>query len=132
MEHVHENGSEKSEKKTLEKIESELHTVEDHLKKDIEDIHHLEEEIKEIKEEEKKEHDHFHIFVNGIKYTEEDGVKHKMNGRELAALVPVPAENAEITKKNSDKQIGLDEIIDICNGEHFEVIRKKVVAGNGN
>lgn len=70
-----------------------------------------------------------HIFINGIKFNEEQGVKPTMYGRELAALVDVPVEIAEITKKNSEDLIGADESVDCKNGDHFEVIRKTVVAG---
>lgn len=73
--------------------------------------------------------DKLHIFINGIKFTEEQGVKPTMLGRDLANLVKVPAENADITRKNSDVKIGLDEEVHVKNGDHFEVIRKKVEAG---
>lgn len=76
-----------------------------------------------------KPHGKIHIFVNNIKYSEDDGVKTRMSGRDLAALVPVPPENADITRKNSDEAIGIDEVIDIKVGDHFEIIRKQVHAG---
>lgn len=76
-----------------------------------------------------KPHDKLHIFINNIKYSEEDGVKQKMSGRELAALVPIQAEKADVTRKNSEVLIGPDEIVDLKMADHFEVIRKQVVAG---
>lgn len=72
----------------------------------------------------------FHLFINNVKYTQEDGAKEIMTGRELIGLVPVePAENADITYKNRDELLGLDTSISIKMAQHFEVIRKTVVAG---
>ncbi len=76
-----------------------------------------------------KGHEKLHIFINGIKFSEEQGVKPVMLGRDLANLVKIPAENADITRKNSDVKIGVDETVHIKNGDHFEVIRKTVEAG---
>lgn len=52
-----------------------------------------------------------------------------MTARELANLANVPINNASITRKNSDIQIGLDEHIQLKNGDHFEIIRDRVLAG---
>jgi hypothetical protein len=72
----------------------------------------------------------FHLFINNVKYTQEDGAKEIMTGRELIALVPVePAENADLTYKNEDELLALDTPIHIKLAQHFEVIRKTVVAG---
>jgi hypothetical protein len=72
----------------------------------------------------------FHLFINNVKYTQEDGAKEIMTGRELIALVPVePAENADLTYKNEDVLLALDTPINIKMAQHFEVIRKTVVAG---
>jgi hypothetical protein len=70
-----------------------------------------------------------HIFINNIKFDENDGVKPTMTGRELANLATVPADNASITRKNSDVQIGLEEPVNLKNGDHFEIIRDSVLAG---
>jgi hypothetical protein len=72
-----------------------------------------------------------HIFINKIKFDETQGVKSKMKGGELADLVSVPHENAKITRLQDGKEIGINETIDVKNGEHFEVIRKVVPAGYG-
>ena len=72
----------------------------------------------------------FHLFINNVKYTQEDGAKEIMTGRELITLVPVePVENADLTYKNEDELLGLDTPINIKMAQQFEVIRKTVVAG---
>lgn len=76
-----------------------------------------------------QDHQKLHIFINGIKYDESEGVKRSMTGSELAGLVPIPAENADITRKNSDDKIPIGEILEIHMADHFEIIRKTVEAG---
>jgi hypothetical protein len=78
-------------------------------------------------------HNKLIIFINGIKYDENDGVKSQMKGEELAALVPIPANDADITEKNSSVKIQPSDLVSIKNGDHFEIIRKSVIAGfDGN
>ncbi len=84
---------------------------------------------KEDKNHDEKKPEKLHIFINGIKFTDEQGVMPTMLGRDLANLVRIPPENADITRKNSDVKIGIDETIHVKNGDHFEVIRRKVEAG---
>ena len=73
-----------------------------------------------------------HIFVNRRRFDTGDGVKPEMKGREIAALVETPADNAVIRfDSGPDKrEIGIDETILIKNGQHFLVTRKVVEGGN--
>lgn len=99
----------------------------------------LEREEKEIKREEaevrreleEREHHELHIFVNRRKFERGDGVKREMTGREIAALVGVPPENAVVRYDlpHDKKEIGLDQVVHIKNGEHFLVTRKIVEGG---
>lgn len=73
--------------------------------------------------------DKLHIFINNIKYDEKDGVKNPMTGSELAALVPIDPEKADITRKNSTVKITATEVVPIHIADHFEIIRKQVLAG---
>jgi hypothetical protein len=70
-----------------------------------------------------------HIFINNIKYDEKDGVKDPMTGAELAAMVPIDPEKADITRKNSTEKISSTQVVPIHIGDHFEIIRKQVLAG---
>jgi hypothetical protein len=72
-----------------------------------------------------------HIFVNRRKFERGDGVKEQMTGAEIAALVGVPAENAVVRRDSGpDKtEIGINQTIEIKNGEHFLVTRKTVEGG---
>ena len=73
-----------------------------------------------------------HIFVNRRKFEESDGVRPKMSGAEIAALVSVPKENAVIRKESGPDQgeIGVDQVIDIKVGDHFLVTRRVVEGGH--
>jgi hypothetical protein len=73
-----------------------------------------------------------HIFVNRRKFERGDGVKEQMTGAEIAALVGVPAENAVVRRDSGpDKtEIGINQTIEIKNGEHFLVTRKTVEGGH--
>lgn len=81
-----------------------------------------------------KDHDQpqLHIFVNRRKFERGDGVKEKMTGAEIAALVSVPQENAVVRRDNGpDKsEIGMNETVHIKNGDHFLVTRKVVEGGH--
>jgi hypothetical protein len=72
-----------------------------------------------------------HIFINKLKFDENQGVKKQMTGGELADLVSVPRDNAKITRLRDGKEIGIDESIEIHMADHFEIIRKVVQAGYG-
>lgn len=78
-----------------------------------------------------KDHEKLHIFINKTKFDENDGVKKTMTGGELADLVSVPRDNALITRLRDNKVIGINEPIEIHMADHFEVIRKTVIAGYG-
>jgi hypothetical protein len=55
-----------------------------------------------------------------------------MTGAQIAALVGVPADNAVVRFDNGPdkKEIGIDEVVTIKNGEHFLVTRKVVEGGH--
>lgn len=74
---------------------------------------------------------HLHIFVNRRKFGTEDGVMPIMSGRDIAALVEVPPELAIIRRGEDGNapQIGLDDHIEIREGEHFLVTRSTVEGG---
>ncbi len=74
--------------------------------------------------QERKEH--LHIFVDGKKFEEGDGVRPEMTGGQIAALVGVPADNAVIREESPEKrEIAVNEVVHIKNGEHFLVTRKE-------
>lgn len=76
-------------------------------------------------------HKELHIFVNRRKFGRSDGVKEKMTGGEIAALVAVPADLAVVRRETPTKEeIGIDQVVHIKNGEHFLVTRKTVEGGN--
>ena len=53
-----------------------------------------------------------------------------MTGGQIAALVGVPADNAVIREESPEKrEIGVNEVVHIKNGEHFLVTRKIVEGG---
>jgi hypothetical protein len=106
------------------------------LRRELEELKHEEKEIKreeaEVRRElEEREHHELHIFVNRRKFERGDGVKREMTGREIAALVSVPAENAVVRfdLPHDKKEIGLDQVVHVKNGEHFLVTRKIVEGG---
>lgn len=76
-------------------------------------------------------HDDLFIFVNRQRKTRHDGVKRKMTGAEIAALVSVPSDNA-VVKRDDDShtEIGIGETVTICEGQHFFVTRDKVTGGH--
>ncbi len=90
-------------------------------------------ENQEVKDNrpEPPDHKELHIFVNRRKFGRGDGVKERMTGAEIAALVNVPADSAVIRRDSGpDKtEIGVNEIVEIRNGEHFLVTRKVVEGG---
>lgn len=98
--------------------------------KDIGQEHHRQSEHGHEHSDE-EHHRELHIFVNRRKFGRSDGVKEKMTGAEIAALVGVPAASAVVRHDSgSDKrEIGVDEVVHIKNGEHFLVTRKVVEGG---
>src|SRR5579883_2349075 len=87
--------------------------------------------IVENDKEEKEKEGGLHIFVNRRKFEEGDGVKPKMTGAEIANLVGVPADNAVIRfdTGSNKSEIGINQIVEIKNGQHFLVTRKVVEGG---
>ena len=79
-----------------------------------------------------KEKDHqLHIFVNRRKFERGDGVQEQMTGAQIAALVSVPADNAVVRRDsgNDRSEIGINQPVDVKNGDHFLVTRKAVEGG---
>jgi len=73
-----------------------------------------------------------HIFVNRRRFDEGDGVKPRMTGAEIAALVQVPAANAVVrwgSGPQEGQEIPVTETVDIKNGQHFLVTRRVVEGG---
>jgi len=83
-------------------------------------------------ENEKQDQEQLHIFVNRRKFSRSDGVKEVMTGAEIAALVGVPPNLAVVRiDSGADKrEIGIDEKVNIKNGEHFLVTRRVVEGGH--
>lgn len=77
---------------------------------------------------------HLHITVNRRKFTEETGVHPQMTGRQIAALVDVPADNAVVRLENGPdaREIGAEETVAIHTGQKFLVTRKTVEGGYGS
>ncbi len=71
------------------------------------------------------------ITVNARVFTEHDGVKHAMTGQEIAALVypERPRETRIWLVSDGNREIGLDERIELQGCEVFDVVRKKVDGG---
>jgi hypothetical protein len=81
---------------------------------------------------ETKEMSGLHIFVNRRKFEVGDGVREQMTGAQIAALVGVPADNAVVRfdSGHNKREIGIDEVVHVKNGEHFLVTRKTVEGGH--
>jgi hypothetical protein len=72
-----------------------------------------------------------HIFVNGIKF-DDDRVKLRMTGAEIAALAEVPADQARVrydTGPHHGEEIPVEKSIDVHQADHFTVTRKEVQGG---
>jgi hypothetical protein len=74
------------------------------------------------------------ITVNARLFTEADGVRKTMTGREIATLVypEAPNETRIWLVSGGNREIGLDERIEIQGCEVFDVVRKKVDGGFQN
>jgi hypothetical protein len=79
--------------------------------------------------EKAEHHETLHIFVNRRKFEQGDGVKTTMTGAEIAALVDVPGDNAVVRREKDKSEIGVNEIVQVKNGDHFLVTRKVVEGG---
>ncbi len=71
-----------------------------------------------------------HIFVNRRRFEEGDGVKKRMSGAEIAALIEVPAENAVVRREKDQSEIPVDTVVAVENGDRFLVTRKVVEGGH--
>lgn len=71
------------------------------------------------------------IKVNKLRFTEKDGVKPKMTGREIAALVEPDPDQTKVERltPQGPLPVGLKEEVPIANGDEFKVIRCNVNAG---
>ena len=71
------------------------------------------------------------IVVNKQTFGKADGVKERMTGREIAALVTNQPDNAEVTQIRGTEKIpvGLNDTVEIKGCEEFTVIRCNVVGG---
>lgn len=129
MENFSKSHSE-SEEELIRKIEREkreIHQLEEVLGDEVAELHDLEDELEKVKHH--PPHDELHIFINGIRYNKKDGVKHKMTGAEIVELVPMDPKNTDLTREGSDKELPMNELIEFCDGERFDAIRKTVNAG---
>lgn len=74
------------------------------------------------------------ITVNARVFTEVDGVRKVMSGREIASLVypDAPNETRIFLVSGGGREIGLDEKVEIHDCELFDVVRKKVDGGYEN
>jgi hypothetical protein len=124
-------GHSESEEELIRKIErekKEIHQLEEVLGDEVSELHDLEEKLEDLKRHHPP-HEPLHIFVNGLRYGMEDGVKPVMSGAEIVELVPIDPQNADLTREGSDKELSMVEPIELCNAERFEAIRKTVNAG---
>lgn len=72
------------------------------------------------------------ITVNNRRFTEAEGVKHKMTGRQIAALVSENPEATEVFRLKSGKKpepVPLEEKIEVHDCDEFRVIRSNVAGG---
>jgi len=74
------------------------------------------------------------IYVNKRKFTERDGVKKQMTGREIAALDSDQPDKTRVERLTEDGkiEIGLDQTVAIECGDAFQVIRCNINAGFQN
>ena len=72
-----------------------------------------------------------HIFVNRRKFDELDGVQDVMTGRQIAALVGVPGDNAVVRRDTGPErtEVGIEERVEIDQADHFLVTRRTVEGG---
>ncbi len=78
-----------------------------------------------------EKHEQLHIFVNRRRFDRSQGVHEHMTGAQIAALVHVPADVAVVRRENPPHagEVGVNESVEIRNGEHFLVTRRVVEGG---
>src|SRR5712664_41070 len=71
------------------------------------------------------------IFVNKKRFTEADGVMHRMTGRQIAALVSDNPDATEVfrLKGGEPEPVPLNKEAHVENCEEFRVIRNNVAGG---
>ncbi|MGH8094612.1 MAG: hypothetical protein ACREIF_14265 [Chthoniobacterales bacterium] len=79
----------------------------------------------------RRQHVELTITVNHKKFTETDGVKHHMTGRQIAALVSGNPDRTEVFRlgKGEPEGVPLDKEIRVENCDEFRVIRNNVAGG---
>jgi hypothetical protein len=79
----------------------------------------------------RRQHTQLTITVNHKKFTESDGVKRRMTGRQIASLVSDTPDSTEVfrLKKGEQENVPLDKEIRIENCDEFRVIRNNVAGG---
>jgi hypothetical protein len=77
----------------------------------------------------RRKHAKLTIFVNEKPFTEAEGVKHEMTGREIAQLVFSDPNNYSVYQLPGDKELPLDQKVKVHDCEKFKVIRKTVSGG---
>ncbi|MBI3408708.1 MAG: hypothetical protein HY040_10165 [Planctomycetes bacterium] len=77
----------------------------------------------------RRKHAKLTIAVNDKPFTEADGVKHEMSGRDIAKLVFDDPENYDLFALPSEDQIGLDQTVKVKDCDKFKAIRKTVAGG---
>jgi hypothetical protein len=79
----------------------------------------------------RRQHTQLIIVVNSKKFTDADGVKKRMTGRQIAALVSDTPDNTEVfqLKDGQSVPVPLNAEIHIQNCDEFRVIRNNVAGG---
>jgi len=79
----------------------------------------------------RRQHTQLSIIVNNKRFTEAEGVKHQMTGRQIAALVTDTPDATEVfhLKKGEAEPVPLNEQVHIENCDEFRVIRNNVAGG---
>lgn len=79
----------------------------------------------------RRQHAQLTITVNHKKFTESDGVKRQMTGREIASLVTDTPDSTDVfrLKKGEQEAVPLDKKIRVENCDEFRVIRNNVAGG---
>ena len=79
----------------------------------------------------RRQHAQLKIIVNSKPFTEADGVKHRMTGRQIAALVSDNPDCTEVflLEKGKPKAVPLSQEIQVKDCDEFRVIRNNVCGG---
>lgn len=79
----------------------------------------------------RRQHTQLAIVVNNKRFTEAEGVKRRMTGRQIASLVSDNPDSTEVFRlaKGEPEPVPLNTEIRVENGEEFRVIRNNVAGG---